>query len=174
MKRLDDGMHENGKPAIGPDCERVSACSVGVRRGHENLFETSPPSTVQNFSVATTQKKQSEIRNRPLLLCTIRVGWQSRPLQKKKGSFVEVAVALISGHTFPSHRMHVQMMKNEHVVKKCHQHVNTHTHEHMNTRTHNHSPSHHASLSPFPSHTNTLTHAKHHKHSLSLLNDNDQ
>ena len=33
-KKLDDGMHENGKPAIGPDCERINACSVRERRGH--------------------------------------------------------------------------------------------------------------------------------------------
>ena len=44
------------------------------------------------------------IDNRPFLLCTIRVGWQSRPLQKKKASFVEVVVAPI---TSSPHRMHV-------------------------------------------------------------------
>ena len=33
-KRLDDGMHENGTPAIGPDCERISASSVGEKGGH--------------------------------------------------------------------------------------------------------------------------------------------
>ena len=33
-KRLDDAMHENGKPAIGPDCEPHQRLLSGERRGH--------------------------------------------------------------------------------------------------------------------------------------------
>ena len=35
-KRLDDGMHENGKPAIGPDCERINAL-LGGREARPHL-----------------------------------------------------------------------------------------------------------------------------------------
>ena len=58
------------------------------------------------ISVATTWKNIVGDRKSAVFLCTIRVGWQSRPL-RKKASFVEVAVAPINGHTSCLHRMHV-------------------------------------------------------------------
>ena len=47
-----------------------------------------------SFLVAITWKNIVGDRKSAVFLCTTRVGWQSRPLQrKKKASFVEVAVA---------------------------------------------------------------------------------
>ena len=48
-----------------------------------------------SFLVATAWKNIVGDRKWAFFLCTTRVGWQSRPLQKK-ASFVEVAVVPIS------------------------------------------------------------------------------
>ena len=54
----------------------------------------------------------------------------ARPLQNI-ASFVEVAVAPISGHTSSPHRMRVANdEKNEKVLEKCHQHINTQCQNH--------------------------------------------
>ena len=58
------------------------------------------------FLVATTRKNQVGDRKSVVFLCKFRGGRQSRPLQNI-ASFVEVAVAPISGHTSRPHRMHV-------------------------------------------------------------------
>ena len=59
-----------------------------------------------SFLVATTWENRVGDRKSAVFLCTIRVGWQSRLLQKK-ASFVEVAVAPISGRPSSAYRMHV-------------------------------------------------------------------
>ena len=73
---------------------------------------------VSYLLVATTLKNFVCDRKSAVFLCTIRVGWQSRPLQKK-ASLVEVAVAPIIGHTSSPHRMHATKdEKNEHMMEK--------------------------------------------------------
>ena len=52
------------------------------------------------------KKNKLVIENQSFFLCKFRGGRQSRPLQNI-ASFVEVAVAPISGHTSRPHRMHV-------------------------------------------------------------------
>ena len=79
-----------------------------------------------NFLVATTWTNIVGDRKSAV---TIRVWWQSRPLQKK-ASFVEVVVAPISGYTSSPLRMHVTNDEKMSMWRKqCHQHVGTH----MNT-----------------------------------------
>ena len=90
-KRLDDGMHENGKPAIGQDCERISACSVGERHGHTT---TSLKTNLHRLSGKELPPMTWSARVTLVLMGRALSGQQRRPVRTLKTSISEQITAV--------------------------------------------------------------------------------